>query len=247
LELLGKTFGELTVLERVEERSVGGYQWRCLCSCGNECVVLGTLLTTGRVTHCTNKEAHRHLMKYKTSDITGQKIGQLTALYPTEKRSKKGAVIWHCRCDCGNEVDVSLGDLLYTRLSCGCKKRENDIQLHNTLTHVAGTTLEMIKSKKIPKSNTSGCRGVYLIRGKYIAKIVFQRKQYQLGSFSTLEEAADARKEAEKIIFDRSAEFLESWKERADADPKWAKENPVSIRVNRDSAGDLNVTFLPLL
>ena len=74
-----------------------------------------------------------------------------------------------------------------------------------------------------------------------------QRKQYQLGSFSTLEEAADARKEAEKIIFDRSAEFLESWKERADADPKWAKENPVSIRVNRDSAGDLNVTFLPLL
>lgn len=34
----------------------------------------------------------------------------------------------------------------------------------------------MLKSKKIPTDNTTGYKGVYLIRGKYVAKIVFQNE-----------------------------------------------------------------------
>ena len=44
------------------------------------------------------------------------------------------------------------------------------------LTHVAGTSVDMLKSKKIPTDNTTGYKGVYLIRGKYVAKIVFQNE-----------------------------------------------------------------------
>lgn len=40
-------------------------------------------------------------------DITNQKFYRLTALYPTDKRDRDRSVIWHCRCECGNEVDVS--------------------------------------------------------------------------------------------------------------------------------------------
>lgn len=40
-------------------------------------------------------------------DISNQKFYRLTALYPTEKRDKDRSVIWHCKCECGNEVDVS--------------------------------------------------------------------------------------------------------------------------------------------
>ena len=56
----------------------------------------------------------------------------------------------------------------------------------------------MLKSDKLPKNNTTGVRGVYRIWGKYVAKIVFQKKQYHLGSYDSLEEAALARREAEE-------------------------------------------------
>ena len=42
----------------------------------------------------------------RAKDLTGQRFGRLTALYPTNRRDYKGSVIWHCRCDCGNETDV---------------------------------------------------------------------------------------------------------------------------------------------
>ena len=58
--------------------------------------------------------------------------------------------------------------------------------------------MDMLKSDKLPKNNTTGVRGVYRIRGKYVAKIVFQKKQYHLGSYDSLEEAALARREAEE-------------------------------------------------
>lgn len=248
-DLAGKTFGDLTVLERVEQRSPqGGVQWLCRCSCGEEYVVAGTLLVTGRTSHCPNKKTHRDKLKIKTSDITGQKIGRLTALYPTEKRSAKGSVMWHCRCDCGNEVELSHSELMYYgHQSCGCQKKENDQKLKTLLTHVAGTSVDMIKSQKLPENNTTGYKGVYLINGKYQAKIVFQKKQYFLGRYANPEDAAKARKEAEVLLFEGTAEYYERWQKRANEDPEWAKENPVSIRVSRDSAGDLNITFLPLL
>ncbi len=56
-------------------------------------------------------------------DITGQHFGRLTALRPTAERYN-GCVVWHCRCVCGNEKDVSLNNLMqgYTT-SCGCAQR----------------------------------------------------------------------------------------------------------------------------
>jgi hypothetical protein len=51
------------------------------------------------------------------NDLTNQKIGFLTPLYYI-KGSK-----WHCKCDCGKEIDVSTRNLNsgHTK-SCGCKK-----------------------------------------------------------------------------------------------------------------------------
>ena len=65
-------------------------------------------------------------------------------------------------------------------------KREHDKKLTSFLNHIEGTSIETIKNKKVPSDNTTGYRGVYFIRGKYLAKIVFQRKQYYLGSFKDI-------------------------------------------------------------
>lgn len=87
-------------------------------------------------------------------------------------------------------------------------------------------------------------KGVYFIKGRYVAKIVFQKKQYVLGSFTNMEDAAAARKEAEEVLFAGVAEHYEKWKEFADLDPQWAKENPISVFVDRKNK-QLRVTLLP--
>lgn len=241
--VLGKTFGDLTVVGKSKKRTKQGAYWTCLCSCGYTCEATASELISGSKTHCGCKT----VKNYASAEITGRRFGRLEALHPTKKRDKNGSVIWHCRCDCGNEVDVSYNSLMYAnRKSCGCRRKEHDKELGTLLTHVAGTSIDAIKSKKIPSDNTTGCKGVYLIRGKYMAKIVFQKKQYFLGTYDNIEAAAEARKKAEELLFDGVAEHYRRWKEKADADPQWAKQNPIRINVTQEN-GHLHLTVTPNL
>ena len=214
---------------------------KCICTCGNAIEIPGTLLVTGRRTQCGCKyEKH-----YFYRDITGQRFNRLLALYPLRERDTKGSVIWRCRCDCGNEVDISYNNLAYSDIkSCGCQKREHDQILGELLTRVVGTSIDHLRSKKVPANSTTGVKGVYLIKGKYIAKIVFQHKQYWLGTYSTLEEAIAARREAEEAINLQMIAFYSKWKVMADNDPIWAEEHPIHIEVKKSSFG-LQVIFLP--
>jgi len=128
--------------------------------------------------------------------------------------------------------------------SCGCQKKEHDALLPEMLTHVGGTSIDLIKSTKIPISNTTGYKGVYLVNGKYQARIVFQKKPYYLGYYTNIKDAAEARREAEEVLFKGTAEYYERWKQRASCDPQWAAENPVDIRVFRRN-GKLYAEYTP--
>lgn len=240
-DMLGKTFGDLTVVGKSKKRTKRGGYWTCLCSCGYTCEATASDLVNGYKTHCGCKT----VKNYASADITGQRFGRLVALHQTKKRDKKGSVIWHCRCDCGNEVDVSYNFIVYAnQVSCGCKQKEHMATLGKYLTHVNGTSIDAIKSKKVPTDNTTGYKGVYLIKGKYVAKIVFRKKQYFLGTYDNIEDAAEARKEAEKVLFDGVAEHYQLWKKKADTDPLWGEQNPIQIMVNQVN-GKLNVSFIP--
>lgn len=240
-DLMDQMFGNLKVVGRSRKRTKKGNYWTCLCKCGYTCEVATSELLSGKRTNCGCEP----VKNYAFSDITNQKFGRLTALYPTEKRNSSGSVIWHFRCDCGNEVDVPYNDVVYAnQKSCGCQKKEHDQKLHTFLTHVDGTSVDMLLSKKVPADNTTGYKGVYLVRGKYIAKIVFQKKQYFLGSYDKIEDAAAARKDAEKILFDGVAEHYQKWKQYADLDSEWAKQNPISVSVDCNNR-ELHVTLRP--
>lgn len=53
LDLAGRTFGHLTVQERVQPDSPSPHAyWRCLCSCGQVHVVRGSHLAAGNTTQC---------------------------------------------------------------------------------------------------------------------------------------------------------------------------------------------------
>jgi hypothetical protein len=56
----------------------------------------------------------------KINDITDQKFTRLKALY-VSGTNKDRHKIWHCICDCGNELDVSIDELVSENTkSCGC-------------------------------------------------------------------------------------------------------------------------------
>ena len=76
IDLTGKKIGKLTVLNQEEDyiQTSGRHRsrWKCICECGNECIVDGDALRTGNTKSCGCLK-HRKLAK----DLTGQRFGKL--------------------------------------------------------------------------------------------------------------------------------------------------------------------------
>lgn len=87
-------------------------------------------------------------------DLTGQTFNRLTALYPLKER-KNGSVVWHCKCECGNECDVVSPSLVKDRTkSCGCLKKETDKAPKGNMIDLTGQKfghLTVIKKDKSDK------------------------------------------------------------------------------------------------
>ena len=76
----------------------------------------------------------------KAIDLSGMRFGRLVAQYPTDKRDRKGSIYWHCRCDCGSEIEATADGLRTgNNKSCGCLKKESQGHVHEKLHHVDGT------------------------------------------------------------------------------------------------------------
>lgn len=113
--LVGKRFGKLTVLAPTEKRINNSVVWKCKCDCGNYKEVPTHLLTSGHTQSCGCL-----IRTVQGKDITGQRFGKLTVLYPCDYK-KRSTIIWHCKCDCGNECDIDGGNLRAGKTnSCGC-------------------------------------------------------------------------------------------------------------------------------
>ena len=116
----GVCIGKLTVIETTPERKNGYMVWRCACECGGSICLDTRTLQRGTIRDCGCET----VVKPGQRDITGQRFGQLVALYSTGGQGRDGSRIWHCRCDCGSEVDAPLHQLTAGyRKSCGCLSR----------------------------------------------------------------------------------------------------------------------------
>lgn len=57
----------------------------------------------------------------KFKDLTGQKFGKLTVVAQIGK--KGNAILWRCKCECGNDCEVVTADLnRQHNVSCGCNR-----------------------------------------------------------------------------------------------------------------------------
>lgn len=131
--IIGQKFGKLTVIADTGERnSSRQIKWLCKCDCGNKRVAISSYLKNGKVhccSECAKLEQKPKSPKPIKNDLTGQQFSRLTVLYPTAKRTSDRCIIWHCKCKCGNECDISSKSLKQGNTkSCGCLSDETRIK-----------------------------------------------------------------------------------------------------------------------
>lgn len=133
-DITGCRSGMVTAIEKSDMKRRGSALWKCRCDCGKIFFTEGCNITSHRIHSCGCLRAKK-LMK----DITGQRFGNLTAIRRLdEKRGKDSSYLWLCRCDCGNEIKVSVRCLIAgNNTSCGCMKSE---RLRAMAKNIAGQT-----------------------------------------------------------------------------------------------------------
>jgi len=215
----GQRFGRWTVVSLLPERYYGQMLWQCVCDCGTTRAVPSHSLVAGRSLSC-GCLARDHI-RANAADLTGQRFGRLTVLHMVGSKSR-----WLCRCDCGNMISVHRRQLLggNTR-SCGCirkerasamaKEREQGRIAHEQ-EHVEGTYISSIApARKTNRNSSTGVKGVSrLPDGHYRAYINLRYRQYHIGLYPTLEEAAQAREDAEKELYSPIIDRFDQTKRR---------------------------------
>lgn len=103
IDLRGKTFGKLKVIEKDPDSKPGKAKWICECKCGNIVSVLSDSLRNGKTRSCG---CARSQIKH---DLTNQTFGFLNVIEPVKNERIKGnETRWKCLCqNCGHTVEVS--------------------------------------------------------------------------------------------------------------------------------------------
>lgn len=142
-------------------------------------------------------------------DLVGKRFGKLIVKGADDR---KGYVV--CECDCGKTASIratSLTKKYQPTRSCGClhtavaraigkktipKNMERQVKT-NLRYH---TNFQVIEAAIPPKHNTSGYKGISWDdrRHKWLTYINVHGKRIFLGRFASLDDAVDARKEAEE-------------------------------------------------
>lgn len=132
LDMIGKRFGYLTVIERAGTHITNGGQkkplWLCRCDCGNETTVVSQDLKDGHTKSCgciPTKRRGDGLI-----DLSGKQFGKLIVLERVDDyvcKSLKYGIFrspsWKCLCDCGNIITVQGGNLRNgNTTNCGCNR-----------------------------------------------------------------------------------------------------------------------------
>jgi hypothetical protein len=117
-DIIGKRFGRLSALKYHSKDFTNGYLYLCKCDCGKKTIVLRTSLISGNTKSCGC--FHIEGIKSRTLNLTGKRYGRLIAV-KWHSRGYRNCNMWLCKCDCGKNTIVSVGNLnSHAVLSYGC-------------------------------------------------------------------------------------------------------------------------------
>lgn len=192
LELAGKTFGDLTVIEPAGKTQKGAILWRCHCNrCGNDCVVEGQRLTATRPKKdCGCSWADR------TADLSGETFGSLFVIRRTGT-DKHGNKLYLCSCShCGEEKIFPASTIRTNPISCGCQRHDSERMKKISgkaipVNVVGGTQVYTVTREDPNRGNSTGYRGVryYKNRNVYAVQFIVKGARYFKYGFCSAEEA----------------------------------------------------------
>lgn len=134
VDLIGRKFGRLTVLERASDilktkknnKVERCACWKCKCECGKDVIVKGSSLKGGSTKSCgcLHIDTAQQIGKKNGIELVGKTFSLLT-IVKREKDyiSPRGVKVprWLCKCKCGNEVITTYSKLKAgITKSCGC-------------------------------------------------------------------------------------------------------------------------------
>ena len=214
-DLTGQRFGRLVVIKRAEDYvfSCGEkrVQWICKCDCGNIKNVLAQDLKNGNTKSCGC------IRNGNTYDLSGEYgIGYTRNgeefYFDLEDYALIKEYAWYpCKGGIHNRRIGKMHRFIY-------EAHNGKISDGFVIDHINGNTSDNRKknlravtqwqntlNRKDNSNNTSGVKGVYIRTlsqsQKYGARIQYRNKYIHLGIFDTIEEAAEARKQAEIKYF----------------------------------------------
>lgn len=121
-DLTGERFGRYLVLGFAYTKGSFEY-WKCRCDCGVEKTIRSYSLKSGATKSCGCLQKEK-LAEINKIDLVGQRFDRWMVLEEFG-RDKWGAILWKCRCDCGNKRVVCGNNLRNGKSkSCGCLRNE---------------------------------------------------------------------------------------------------------------------------
>ncbi|MCP8876496.1 hypothetical protein LOX59_00165 [Latilactobacillus curvatus] len=137
-------------------------------------------------------------------DLTGQQFGELKVIVRDGNIGNHAA--WLCQCSCGNQTTVPSNKLKSGAVvSCGHLKRDvNHTGLRRGYQDKKknGVATFLLDSKRKVRSDSStGVTGVKVVKYRdgsihYAAEVTVKGNRHRIGTFPTVEEAAQARQAA---------------------------------------------------
>ena len=195
----GQVFGKLTVLKQEGRNELKKVVWRCVCNCGNEVCITAGSLVTGNTTSCgcyLKERITKHGGSGKGSYNTWRAMIRRCTVTTDKDYPRYGRVgVSVCPAWLGyNQFVADMGepegDETLDRINpYGDYTREN--------CRWAGVKTQC-RNLRIRANSRTGVIGVLMAGKKFMAKIAVGKKSYYSKCFSTVEEAAVARKELEK-------------------------------------------------
>ncbi|MEN2467887.1 AP2 domain-containing protein [Ornithinibacillus sp. JPR2-1] len=200
LDLTGKKFGRLTVIERTSNDKHGKTRWLCECECGNNVISYGSDLNRGKTKSCGCIQKIHGLSKHRLYNIFAMMKdrcynpenisypwygGQGIKIYQLWLDDYTKFHEWALRNGYKDNLEIDRIDSSKDYSPENCRWVTRRVQNLN---------------QRLRKDNTSGIRGVKWnqARRKWEVNISVNKKRIYLGLYEELEDAAEARRKAEE-------------------------------------------------
>ena len=194
----GQRFGKLVALEQAGRNTLKKVLWKCRCDCGNETIVVSGSLVTNNTTSCGCDAGN-----YKHGGTNKGSYNSWRAMLrrctnPQDKDYKryggKGITVcaeWMDYVTFATFMGEPVGKETLDRIDPAGNYEPSNVRW-------ASPTVQA-RNVKTRKTTVSGHTGVHFRSGKWYGEITAKRTKYYSKACNTVEEAATARKELERL------------------------------------------------